>query len=122
MKKLIIKYLIISIIVTLPVTANATTGTGWQYTKQVYTYLDGTTFIRLNPASSHVNPAGCTNTYYLSVEPSQLNHEKIYQMALTAHAAKLKVYAYVSDIECNGSYPKILALQILNEWKLLNTY
>jgi len=96
-----------------PIAANAAPNvwTDWYPVSQVYTYSDGSFFISLNPTSAHPNPAGCVSSSWLRVMPDQLNADQMYQMALTAQAAGLKINADVSGTSCSGSYLKPIHLR-----------
>jgi hypothetical protein len=85
--------------------------TDWYPVGQVYTYSDGSFFLALNPTSAHPNPAGCVSSSWLRIMPDQLNFQQMYQMALTAQAAGLKINAYVSGTACSGSYLKPVHLR-----------
>lgn len=112
MKKITRKVLLSAMLVTLPLAGHAGSHvwSDWYPVKYVYTYSEGTVFIGLDPASAHPNPAGCASSSWLRVLPSQVNVKEMYQMALTAQAAGLKIRAYIAGTECAGNYPKIYHL------------
>lgn len=109
MKKNLRKFLLITALFFVPMISSAAPSawSGWYPAGQVYTYSDGSFFISLLPSSAHPNPAGCTAASWIRVMPDQLNAKEIYQMAMTAQAAGLRLNAYISGIDCAGNYPRI---------------
>ena len=106
MKNFITKILLVSVFSLMPIVSQAAAAwTGWYPVNQVYTYSTGAVFIGLNPSSAHSNPDGCVSSSWLLTPHDQANVKEIYQMALTAQAAGLKINAYVSG--CAGNYPQI---------------
>jgi hypothetical protein len=115
MKKFRIKVLLALLICFQPIVASAAYNawTGWYPVREVFTYSDGSFLMALNPGSAHANPAGCVSTSRLRVMPDQVNFDEMYQMALTAQAAGLKINAAVSGTSCAGNNVKVLYLRTL---------
>jgi len=113
MKKNIIKILFFTLITSTPIVGQgaAHVWTDWYPVGQVYVYSGGTIFISFRPSSAHSNPAECASSSWLRIMPDQVGKKEMYQMALTAQAAGLRLNAYVSGTECAGSYPKIVHLR-----------
>ncbi|MFQ3246124.1 MAG: hypothetical protein ACI9SP_002775 [Arenicella sp.] len=111
--KFILKTLLVGLLSLTPALSNAASNvwTDWYPINQVYTYSDGSIFISLDPSSAHSNPAGCASASWLRIMPDQINIKEMYQMALTAQAAGLKLNAYVHGSQCSGSYLKVVHLR-----------
>ena len=85
--------------------------TGWYGLQNIFTNTDGTVYLMLDPHTAHPNPDNCVSTLWLRIVVDQPNAKDMYQMALTAKAAGLRVNIYVDG--CAGSYARALSMRVL---------
>ena len=109
MRNSILSAVLFSLIAIISTNTYATEWSSWQEIQTTYTHSNGTIFIY---SPSHINPAGCRSSRPYAVAPDAVNHQEVYQMALSATATGMNTSAYISGISCQGSYPRVLHLRV----------